>query len=184
MVRNFKWYSILQAFAYCLVMTLAPYIQNDEEDMYLQYKTLIAVLVCIVKIVKISVDLIVLYIFIRFIQFFLSFRKLQQREITTFNKFILFIVMFLYVVTLYQSVFTFGLFILYIEPELNTLKFYFIQFLSFNVFYLKDFLIALMLSYLFYFKGMQVTKPSKQRNNSNVLQMSKSIRYSEEKFKS
>ncbi len=63
--------------------------------------------------------------------------------------------LFLYVLTLYQAFFTFGLFILYIKPELNTLEFYLVQLISFNVFYLKDFVIALLLSYLFYYKGMQ-----------------------------
>ena len=121
----------------------------------LENKALVAVLVCTTKTVKFSVDLLMLYLFIRFIQFFIIFRKLEERKTTAFNKFIFFIVLFLYVVTLYQAIFTFGLFIVYIEPELNTLNFYFIELLSFNVFYLKDFVISLLLSYLFFFKGIQ-----------------------------
>ncbi len=121
----------------------------------LENKALVAVLVCTTKTVKFSVDLLMLYLFIRFIQFFIIFRKLEERKTTAFNKFILFIVLFLYVVTLYQAIFTFGLFIVYIEPELNTLNFYFVELLSFNVFYLKDFVISLLLSYLFFFKGIK-----------------------------
>ena len=127
----------------------------NDENLLLQYKTLVAVLVCTTKTVKFSVDLLMLYVFIRFIQFFITFRRLEERKTTPFNKFILSIVLFLYVLTLYQAFFTFGLFILYIKPELNTLEFYLVQLISFNVFYLKDFVIALLLSYLFYYKGMQ-----------------------------
>lgn len=127
----------------------------NDETLLLQNKTLVAVLVCTSKTVKFSVDLFMLYVFIRFIQFFITFRRLEERKTTAFNKFILCIVLFLYLLTVYQAVFTFGLFIIYIKPELNTLEFYLVQNISFNLFYLKDFVIALLLSYLFYYKGMQ-----------------------------
>ncbi len=107
------------------------------------------------KTVKLLVDLVIHYMFIKFIIFFLNFRKLQGTKLTPFNKVILSIVMLLYLVSLFSAVFIFGLLIIYIKPEWNNLIYRFLQLISFNVFYIKDSIISLMLAYLYYYKGMQ-----------------------------
>ena len=37
-----------------------------------------------------------------------------------------------------------------------------------NIFYLKDFVISLMISYLFYFKGMQKIRANKRKRDNNL----------------
>jgi hypothetical protein len=108
-----------------------------------------------VKVIKIIVDLVIHYLFLNFIIFFMGFRKLENRKLTAFNKLMLGIVMFLFLVNLFSSVFIFGMFIIYTNPEWNTPVSSFVQLIAFNIFYIKDSIISLMLSYLFYFKGKQ-----------------------------
>ena len=106
-------------FVYCFVMTWAQYITQDQEY-YPEHKIFVAVLVCSVKLVKLLVDIVIAVAFARFIVFFLNLRKLELRRLSRFNKFILSIVILLFAISIYQSVFTFGLFIIYVYPELNT----------------------------------------------------------------
>ena len=88
---------------------------------------------------------------------------------TKLNKVILSIVLMLFVLCIYQSVYTFGVFIFYVYPELNTLENQYMQLINTNVFYWKDFMIALMLSYLFYFKGMQQVKADSRRKRNSII---------------
>jgi hypothetical protein len=128
----------------------------------------VAFLVCIVKAVKLLVDIVIIVLFLRFIIFFLNLRKLEQRKITLFNKFILLIVMILYAITIYQSLYIFGLLIFYLYPDLNTSENFLMQMINANIFYVKDFFISLMLSYLFYFKGVQQNTRVERRNQSVI----------------
>ncbi len=82
-------------------MTSAQYITQFKEY-YTENKMIVVILVCIVKVVKVLVDIVIIVLFLRFIIFFLNLRKLEQRKITLFNKFILLIVITLYVITIYQ----------------------------------------------------------------------------------
>ena len=158
------WFSLIQIFCYCLVMTWAQYIAQDQEY-YTDNKILVITLVCSVKSVKFIVDIVIIIFFARFIQFFLNLRKLELKKTTIFNKFILSIVILLFAISIYQSIFIFGLFIFYIVPELSTNENYLFQMINTNVFYVKDFVISLMLSYLFYFKGMQQRRAAKRRRS-------------------
>jgi hypothetical protein len=85
----------------------------------------------------------------------MRFRIIEDRGLTAFNKLILGIVLFLFVVNLFSSVFIFGMFIIYVDPSWNTPMSSFVQLIAFNVFYVKDSIITLMLCYLFYYKGKQ-----------------------------
>jgi hypothetical protein len=153
-LKVFLWFSLFQIFCYCLVMTWAQYIAQDQLY-YTDNKILVITLVCSVKSVKFLVDIVIIIFFARFIQFFLNLRKLELRRTTKLNKFILSIVILIFVISIYQSIFIFGLSIFYVVPELSTDENYLIQMINTNIFYVKDFFISLMLSYLFYFKGMQ-----------------------------
>lgn len=116
---------------------------------------LIAVFVCIVKAVRVIVDIVIIVFFAKFILFFLNLRALELRRLTLFNKLILSIVLLLFALCIYQTLFTFAISVIYIDPNLNTLESQYFQLVSTNIFNLKDFLVGLMLSYLFYFKSMQ-----------------------------
>ena len=142
---------------------------------------LVAILVCIVKAVKLLVDIVIIVLFLRFIMFFLNLRKLEQRKITLFNQFILLIVMILYALTIYQSLFIFGLLIFYVYPDLNTSENFLMQMINLNIFYVKDFFISLMLSYLFYFKGMQQNNRVERRKQESVISGQRSINYTKSK---
>ncbi len=128
----------------------------------------VAILVCGVKTVRFFVDIVIIVFFSRFLSFFLNLRKQELRKITLFNKFILSIVLILFVISIYQSIFIFGLFIIYVYPELNTDNIFYITMINVNVFYVKDFVISLMLSYLFYFKGMQKIRASRRRRKLTI----------------
>ena len=128
----------------------------------------VAILVCGVKTVRFFVDIVIIVFFSRFLSFFLNLRKQELRKITLFNKFVLSIVLILFVISIYQSIFIFGLFIIYVYPELNTDNIFYITMINVNVFYVKDFVISLMLSYLFYFKGMQKIRASRRRRKLTI----------------
>lgn len=127
----------------------------NQEDVYKDYETLFVVMVCFVKLIKFIVDLLIHYLFLKFIIFFLSLRKTENRKLTTFNKVILGIVMFLFILNLLSSVYIFVTFIKYTNPNLYNTLFRFVELIAFNIIYLKDTIITLMLCYLFYFKGNQ-----------------------------
>jgi hypothetical protein len=136
-------------------MTIVQIYKKEKYDTYIENETFFVVLVCISKAIKFVVDLLIHYFFLNFILFFISFRKLEDRKLTTYNKLILGIVMFLFLISLLSSVFIFGMFIIYTNPSLNTPVASFMQLIAFNIFYVKDSVISLMLSYLFYYKGKQ-----------------------------
>jgi hypothetical protein len=64
----------------------------------------------------------------------------------------------------------------YVYPDLNTSKNFLVQMINANIFYVKDFFISLMLSYLFYFKGVQQNTRVERRNQS-VISGQRSINY-------
>ncbi len=66
---------------------------------------------------------------------------------------ILSIVIILFFITFLESLFIFYLLIIYTNPDWNSDFFKYVQLFLFNVFYVKDFIITLMLSYLYYYKG-------------------------------
>jgi hypothetical protein len=140
-------------------MTVVQIYKTKEYDTYIENEKMFIVLVCIVKFVKIIVDLQIHYMFLNFIIFFISFRKLENRKLTAFNRLILGIIMFHFFVSLLSSVFIFVMFMIYTNRAyFNTPVSSFVQLIAFNIFYIKDSLISLMLSYLFYFKGKQSNK--------------------------
>ncbi len=127
----------------------------NETKEYLENLTLFAVLVCTFKSVKLFIDLTFQYLFLSFIVFFLNFRKLEQRKLSPINIMILSTVMILFFITFIESLFIFCLLIFYTSPEVDNTFYRYVQLIVFNVFYIKDFIITLMLSYLYYYKGKQ-----------------------------
>ncbi len=141
---------------YCIVMSVVQGYKRNGTQKYKDNQTLFVVLVSIAKLIKLLVDLIIHYLFFNFIVFFLNFRKLEQRKLSCFNYLILGIVMVLFFASLLSSVFIFGLFITYTDSDdWNTAISTYAQLVAFDIIYIKDTLISLMLSYLFFYKGKQ-----------------------------
>jgi hypothetical protein len=112
------------------------------------------VLVCTIKSLKLVNDTVIHYLFLRFLIFFFNFRKEQNIMLTRFNKAILTIVIILFVASYCQSLIIFLNMFSYINQtaEVNP-SFDLIALIIINVYSIKDFMIAILLSYLYYFKG-------------------------------
>lgn len=125
---------------------------------FIQNKNIIVTIVFIAKIVRVIADIVIIVFFAKFILFFIKFRS-QERRLSNFNILILSLVLFIFVLCIYQSLYSYVTVYFYFYPLENyQLTNYFFQLVNSTLFNWKDFLIALMLSYLFYFKGMQQVK--------------------------
>ena len=162
-MKIFMWISIAQAVIYTSILTCTEFIKYYDSSTF-KYGTVSVVLVCTVKSLKLVNDTIVHYLFLRFLIFFLNFRKEQSILLTRFNKVILTIVIILFLASYCQSLILFLNIFSYIyqTAQVNS-SVDLIELIIINIFSIKDFMIAILLSYLYYFKGKQALQSDKQR---------------------
>ena len=113
------------------------------------------VLLIIAKSIKLVLDSAIHILFFQFILFFLSYRKKMHRRLGIFNKLLLAFVFLLFTISFIQSIYIFYLIFPVLDNSLITPNFFITQQSLNMVFQLKDFFIAILLSYLYYYKGKQ-----------------------------
>ena len=157
------WISIAQAVIYTSILTCTEFIKYYDSSTF-KYGTVSVVLVCTIKSLKLVNDTVIHYLFLRFLIFFLNFRKEQSILLTRFNKVILTIVIILFLASYCQSLILFLNIFSYIyqTAQVNS-SVDLIELIIINIFSIKDFMIAILLSYLYYFKGKQAFRSEKQR---------------------
>ena len=136
------------------MLSVTQYILYSDVNYYKQNIVYFNVAVVISRCMKITLDI---YFHLKFLQIFLYLvRKSKEKgEISRFQNFIQSFIMFLYVVGLFHSLLVFySVFEQLLDPNYTTSSFNrFYLFTGFTLIPIKDFFIALLFSYLYYYQG-------------------------------
>ena len=112
--------------------------------------------------VKLIFDFFMYWQFIKVLKYFINMKlavsKKKNIKFTLFNKFILYLTIFLFVLCVLQSIAVFSIFVLRIYSEDYSKEYNFFayqDFFFYIIFPARDFLISVSFAYLYYYQGMK-----------------------------
>ena len=139
---------------YALASSVIYYTTFNNVETYIFYLQFFHILLIVARTIKITLDIYFHILFIQMLIFMIGQRtkKTLARRLSFFNQAILFHVIFLYTFSFFNVLLIFGATFhqVFVKNYTQTSFFYFIEVMVFLVFPIKDSIIALSLSYMYY----------------------------------